>query len=224
MAAQGSVVFTLGDHPSGADLNIGVTNGATGTTVGGTLTGFPGTTVDFTSTQTLETLTSPSQMVTTAAPGAITNIMISVVQAGHPGQGSFGRLIIDPVITAGSGALGGSTTVSVQTLETLTNTLQTATFTGLTLGTGDNFLTLQVANNEVMLGATLSVPGGFNQLKQTTIAGPLAAGNGFVPVFNPPVTTPDVTTAPEPATFTFIATGLLCAAARRRFRFRKATA
>jgi hypothetical protein len=187
-AAQATTVFTLGNNPSN-DTNILLNSGATGTTVTGTANGVSGFTMVFTSTQSLMEPSSGQARVSANPEGTpLTNLTVSLAN-----NATFGDLIINPFV-GGPGVCanctGGATTITV-TSRAASGTLEApVTFTGLNLGTGNNFLTIVDTNGESIVSVAISAPGGFNDLRQPRISGPFA------------------NTVPEPATLSLFGMGL----------------
>jgi len=118
----------------------------------------------------------------------LTNLSISFANGG-----SYGDLIINPFV-GGPGVCafctGGATTITVNAITSGGVAEAPVTFTGLTLGNGNNFLTIVATGGESIVKTTISAPGGFDDLRQPRISGP----------FLGPV--------PEPSTITFLLTGL----------------
>jgi hypothetical protein len=186
--AHASIVFTLGNNPSG-DVNILLNSGATGTTVQGTPNLLPGIFINFTSTQVLAEPSSGQARVSANPEGTpLTNIAISLANGG-----SYGDLIINPFV-GGPGVcpncIGGATTITVNAINSAGVAEAPFVYTGLTLGTGNNFLTIVATGGESIVRTSIVAPGGFNDLRQPRISGP----------FLGPV--------PEPATYTLLLGGL----------------
>lgn len=169
-ALQASVIFELGNHPSG-DVNILLSSGSTGTTITGTPNGFPAITVDFTSTQTLLAPSSGQARVAANPEGTpLTSLSISLA-----GGLTYGDLILNPFIGGCSTCTGGASTITVNALDSLGHAEPPAVFTGLIVGNGSNFITIIASGGESILSASLSVPGGINDVRQPRISGPFAA-------------------------------------------------
>jgi hypothetical protein len=171
-AAQATTVFMLGNNPSG-DTNILLNSGMTGTTVMGTANGVSGFTMVFTSTQQLMEPSSGQARVSANPEGTpLTNLTVSLAN-----NATFGDLIVNPFV-GGPGVCancaGGASTITV-TSRGSNGTLEApAVFTGLNLGNGNNFLTIVDTNGESIVSVAISVPGGFNDLRQPRISGPFA--------------------------------------------------
>lgn len=181
-----SIIFTLGNNPSN-DVNILLNSGATGFTVSGSPNGFPSLTVNFTSTQVLSEPSSGQARVAANPEGSpLTNLIISLANGF-----TYGDLIINPFI----GGLcptctGGASTITVNAVSATNTPEAPFVFTGLNVGNGNNFLTIVATNGEKIVSTSVSVPGGFNDLRQPRISGP------FVQI-------------PEPASMSLLGSGLL---------------
>jgi PEP-CTERM motif-containing protein len=200
-AAQATVIFTPGNNPQPGEENVLFGSQQTGTTITGA-TNQSGTAVQFTSTQSLTTggqgqafleATSPATTIT----GAVT---FSV-----PGHG-FTDYIFNPAVT-GSNATGGSATVSAVAND------GDGTFTHpITLGNGNNFLTITTADNEYLTSVTITPASGSNyaQYQQPRVSGVCTLGTvgcGAAPI-------------PEPGTLALLISGLVSfGIIRRRKRF-----
>src|SRR5262249_45876960 len=188
-AAQATVIFTPGNNPSGEE-NILFGSQQTGTTISGT-TNQTGKTVQFTSTQSLTTggqgqafleATSPATTIT----GAVT---FSV-----PGLG-FTDYIFNPAVT-GPNATGGPATV--------TAVANDGTFSDpITLGNGNNFLTITTAGGEFLTSVTIApAPGGsYPHYQRPRVSGVCLPGPAGCTVAPPLV--------PEPGTLALLLSGLV---------------
>lgn len=177
-AAQATTVFTPGNIPSG-DTNILLNSGMTGTTVMGTANGVSGFTMVFTSTQQLMEPSSGQARVSANPEGTpLTNLSISLANGA-----TFGDLIINPFVGGQCPTCtGGASTITV-TSRASNGTLEAPViFSGFTVDTnGNNFLTIVDTNGESIVSVAISVPGGFNDLRQPRISGPFANLVGTVP-------------------------------------------
>ena len=193
-----SIIFTPGNNPSN-DVNILLNSGATGTTLTGSPNMFPGVVVDFSSTQSLSEPASGQARVTANPEGTpLTNLTISLA-----GGLTYGDLIINPFIGGlCPNCAGGASTITVQAVSSSGTHEAPAVFTGLTVDNGNNFLTIVATGGESILSTTISVAGGFNDLRQPRISGPFVAE------------------VPESTTYSLIGVGLglLGVLGRRRFR------
>jgi len=192
--AHANIVFTLGNNPSG-DVNILLNSGLSGTTVQGTPNQMPGVLIDFTSTQSLLEPSSGQARVSANPEGApLTNVTISLANGG-----SYGDLIINPFV-GGPGVCalctGGASTITVNPITSSGVAEAPVTFSGLTLGTGNNFLTIVATGGESIVSTSIAAAGGFDDLRQPRISGP----------FLGPTTT--VGTVPEPSTYALLFSGL----------------
>lgn len=170
-----SIIFTLGNNPSG-DVNILLNSGTTGTTVTGTPNQLPGTIINFTSTQVLTEPASGQARVSANPEGTpLTNIAISLANGG-----SYGDIIINPFVGGPAvcpNCTGGASTITVTALEP-NNTTQNFVYTGLTLGNGDNFVTIVASGGESIVRTSITAAGGFNDLRQPRISGPFLGPGG----------------------------------------------
>lgn len=188
-ATQATTTFTLGNVPSN-DTNILLNSGMTGTTVTGTANGVTGFTMVFTSTQQLMEPSSGQARVSANPEGTpLTNLTISLANGA-----TFGDLIINPFIGGlCPNCTGGASTITV-TSRAANGTLEPpSVFTGLNVGNGNNFLTIVDSTGESIVSVQISVPGGFNDLRQPRISGPFANA---------------LSTVPEPGTIGLFAMGL----------------
>src|SRR5215471_9387072 len=198
-AAQATVIFTPGNNPQPGEENVLLGSQQTGTTITGS-TNQTGTAVQFTSTQSLTTggqgqaflqATSPATTIT----GAVT---FSV-----PGLG-FTDYIFNPAVT-GPNAAGGPATV--------TAVANDGTFSDpITLGNGNNFLTITTAGGEFLTSVTITPASGssYAQYQQPRVSGVCTPGTAGCTV-DPPL-------VPEPDTLALLVSGLVGFAIIRRRR------
>ena len=170
-AMNASIIFTLGNNPSG-EVNILLNSGLTGTLVAGSPNALPGVIVNFSSTQTLSEPSSGQARVAASPEGSpLSNLTISLA-AGM----TFGDLIINPFIGGlCPNCTGGASTITVNAVTSSGTAEPPVVFTGLNVGNGSNFLTIVATGGERIVSATINVPGGFNDLRQPRISGPFVA-------------------------------------------------
>ena len=190
-SAPAAIIFTLGNNPQQDETNI-LFSGGSGTTVTGTPNGFPGVIVDFTSTQDLFAPASGQARVAGNPEGTpVTNLTISL-----EGGGTYGDLILNPFIGGCKDCLGGTATVTVNAK--LNGVPELPSVFTYDIGNGNNFLTIVANQGESIVSTSISVDGGFNDLRQPRISGLLAQ-------------------IPEPETYAMMALGLgLVGLARKR--------
>jgi len=193
--AHASIVFTLGNNPSG-DVNILLDSGLSGTTVQGTPNLMPGVLINFTSTQDLLEPSSGQARVSANPEGTpLTNLTISLANGG-----SYGDLIINPFV-GGPGVCalctGGASTITVNAITSSGVAEAPVTYSGLTLGNGNNFLTIVATGGESIVSTSIVASGGFDDLRQPRISGPFLGPPGV-----------SLGTVPEPATYALLLSGL----------------
>ena len=144
------VMFTSGNHPQPGEENIMFETTQTGMTITGD-TDKSNTFVQFTSTESLST-GGLGQAFFMATTGTITNATFSV--PSH----TFDDFIFDP--HNGSGAA------------VVTAVANDGSFTDdITLGNGQNFLTITTNGGETLSSVEISAPGGFDTYDQPRVSG-----------------------------------------------------
>ena len=193
-----SILFSLGNHPQPDEVNVLLKSGTTGTLVTGAPKGFPGMTVDFTSTQLLAEPASGQARVSADPEGTpLTNLTIALA------SGDYGDLIMNPFIGGCRQCLGGTATITVNSVDQFGNPEAASTFI-YDLANGNNFLTIVASGGERITSTSIDNPGGFNDLRQ-----PRISGLGTAPT-------------PEPGTYMLLVAGLALMAVGGRRRFRTA--
>lgn len=164
-AAQATVVFTSGNNPQPNEENILFGSQQTGTTITGT-TNQTGTAVQFTSTQSLTTGGQGQAFLEATAPATT---ITGAITFSVPGFG-FMDYIFNPAVT-GPDATGGTATVSAVSND--------GTFTDpITLGNGNNFLTITTTGGEFLTSVTITPDTGSNyaQYQQPRVSGVCTPG------------------------------------------------
>lgn len=176
--AAANVIFAAGDHPQSGEQEILFGNAQTGPIISGA-TNQSNTEIQFTSTQSLTTA-GMGQAAIQALAGLLVNFTFTV--PGH----TFEDFILNPMI-GGQPPGGGGTAI-------VTAVANDGSFIhNLSLGNGNNFLTITTGSGETLSSVSVNVTGaGFNQLKQPRISGV----SGATPV-------------PEPASLFLFGSGLL---------------
>jgi hypothetical protein len=189
-AAQATVIFTPGNNPSGEE-NILFGSQQTGTIINGT-TNQTDKAVQFTSTQSLTTGGQGQAFLEATSPATT---ITAPVTFSVPGFG-FTDYIFNPAVT-GPNAEGGPATV--------TAVANDGTFMdSITLGNGNNFLTITTAGGEFLTSVTITP----------------AAGSDYAQYQQPRVSGADTPLVPEPGTLALLVSGLVSfGIIRRRKRF-----
>ncbi|HXZ81543.1 MAG TPA: PEP-CTERM sorting domain-containing protein [Terriglobales bacterium] len=184
MPAHADIMFELKNDPQPNEENILLGSGTTGTLLTGT-TNQSGLIVNFSSSQNLAEPSSGQARVSASPEGTpLTNLSIALAS----GQ-TYNDLIINPFIGGCQNCAGGSSTITVHALDSHGNPEPLASLV-FTAANGNNFVTIFATNGESILSTDISVPGGFNDLRQPRISGPFTA-------------------VPEPASLMLLGGGLL---------------
>ena len=176
-AAQATVIFTPGNNPQPNEENVLFGSQQTGMTITGS-TNQTGTAVQFTSTQSLTTGGQGQAFLEATSP---TTTITGAVTFNVPGLG-FTDYIFNPAVT-GPDANGGAATV--------TAVANDGTFTDpITLGNGNNFLTITTSGGEFLTSVTITPAAGssYAQYQQPRVSGvctPGDAGCDPVPALEP---------------------------------------
>jgi hypothetical protein len=162
-SAHADIVFTLGNHPQPDEQNILLNNGTTGSTVFG-VTNKTAETVVFSSlTQTLsEPANGQARIEAVGANGG--QVALSDVSSITLATGNYHDLIFNSHIGGTIGTSGGTETITV-----VDNLGGSHSFT-MTLGNGENFLTIVAINGESIAATSISYPLGFTDLRQIRIS------------------------------------------------------
>jgi hypothetical protein len=182
-AAQATVIFTPGDNPQAGEENIMFETAQTGTTITGD-TNQSGTSVQFTSPNSLSTQGHGQASLTATTGGDITNVTFSI-----PGD-TFGDYIFDPMHGSGTA--------------TVTAVANDGSFTdNISLGEGNNFLTITTTGGETLASVNITAPIGFTTYDQPRVSD-----------------ISSVTAASEPASLALLASAFVGFGILSRFRRR----
>src|SRR5215813_552890 len=187
-AAQATVIFTPGNNPQPGEENVLLGSQQTGTTITGS-TNQTGTAVQFTSTQSL----------TTGGQGQ------AFLQATSPATTITGAVTFS---VPGPSATGGPATVAAVAND--------GTFTdSITLGNGNNFLTITTAGGEFLTSVTITPASGssYAQYQQPRVSGVCTPGTAGCTVAPPLV--------PEPGTLALLGSALVSFGVIRRRKQQK---
>jgi hypothetical protein len=160
--SRADAVFTVGNNPQPNEENVLLNSGTIGNTIQGT-TNQNGFVVNFTSGTQL--LTAPSngqarvEATNNGSQVALTDVSFSLANSA-----TFTDAIFNMFVGGTIGAPGGDAMITA-----LTND---GTFTfDLTLGNGQNFLTVTTTGGEVLTDISISTDIGFTDLRQVRISG-----------------------------------------------------
>jgi hypothetical protein len=181
--AQAGVIFTPGDNPQPGEQNIMFEAAQTGTTITGD-TNQSGTSVQFSSPNSLTTQGLGQASLTATGGGTITNVTFSI-----PGD-TFGDYIFDPMHGSGTA--------------TVTAVANDGSFAdSISLGGGENFLTITTTGGETLSSVNISAPGGFDTYDQPRVSD-----------------ISSLTAAPEPPSLALLASAFVGFGILSRFRRR----
>lgn len=150
--AQATVVFTPGNNPQPDEENVIFETSQTGTTITGD-TNQSNTQVRFTSTESLSTHGNGQASLVATDGNPITGTVTFTVP-GH----TFDDYIFDPMHGTGT-----ATVTAVATDGTFTDSIS--------LGNGQNFLTITTTGGETISSVAISAPGGFATYDQPRVSG-----------------------------------------------------
>jgi hypothetical protein len=162
-SAQADIIFLLGNHPQPNEQNVLLNNGTTGSTVVGMTNQSHETVVFHSATQTLsEPANGQARIEAVDATGA--QVALSDLSSIALATGNYQDLIFNSHIGGTIGTSGGTETITVTD-----NLGMTHPFT-LTLGNGENFVTIFAINGESIASTAISYPLGFTDLRQIRIS------------------------------------------------------
>ena len=159
-----AVTFTIGNNPQPGEENVLLNSGTTGTTVTGT-TNQTGLLVNFSSTQTLSEPSSGQARI--EATNGTSQIALTDVTFGVA-NGTFTDAIFNMFIGGTIGTAGGTVDVTVNSNSGV------STFS-MSLGNGQNFLTIVAGSGELLNNISIDYATGFTDLRQVRISGATAA-------------------------------------------------
>jgi hypothetical protein len=158
-----TIIFTPGNNPQPGEENVLLNKGTSGSTVSGT-TNQSGVTINFTSAT--QILSEPANgQARIEATNGTSQVALSDITSITSANGLFGDLIFNMHIGGTIGTPGGTATITV-----LDNLGGISTF-GLTLGNGQNFLTVVASAGESISAVGISYATGFTDLRQVRISG-----------------------------------------------------
>ena len=159
-----AVTFTIGNNPQPGEENVLLNNGTTGTTVTGT-TNQTGLLVNFSSTQTLSEPSSGQARI--EATNGTSQIALTDVTFGVA-NGTFTDAIFNMYIGGTIGTAGG-------TVDVMVNSNSGVSTFSMSLGNGQNFLTIVAGSGELLNNISIDYATGFTDLRQVRISGATAA-------------------------------------------------
>jgi protein with PEP-CTERM/exosortase system signal len=157
------IIFQTGNNPQPDEQNVLLNKGTIGSIVQGT-TNQTGDIVNFISAK--QTLFEPANgQARIGATNGASQIGLTDINNISLAKGLFGDLIFNMHIGGTTGTSGGTATISV-----LDNHGNVSAFT-MTLGNGENFLTIFTSNNQLIESVGISYARGFTDLRQVRISG-----------------------------------------------------
>ena len=161
--SRADAVFTLGNNPQPNEENVLLNSGTIGTTIEGT-TNQNGFVVNFTSATQLLTAPSNGQARVEAIDNLASQVALDDVSFSLANSATFTDAIFNMFVGGTIGASGGTATITALTND---GPFQFQ----MTLGNGQNFLTVTTINGEVLTDISISTDIGFTDLRQVRISG-----------------------------------------------------
>ena len=198
-AANAAIIFQAGNNPQPNEVNVNL-NPGTGFTVTGVLPGFPMTTVEFTSTQELNAQPSGQAFVEANDTQGqddtpLTNVAVSLTNGWV-----FEDIIFNLRQIGQNAGTGGPATITVN--GTVSGP---QVFTPTLDDNGQNFFTIY-ATGESISSVSILAAGGFSDISQVRISGPMDENGG------------GGSEIPEPSTFALLGGSLALIGIVRRMR------
>jgi hypothetical protein len=163
--SRADAVFTLGNNPQPNEENVLLNSGTIGNTIQGT-TNQNGFVVNFTSAQLL-TAPSNGQARVEAIDNLTSQVALSDVSFSLDNGGTFTDAIFNMFVGGTIGSSGGTATINALTNDGLFQFQ-------MTLGNGQNFLTVTTTGGELLSQISILSPVAFTDLRQVRISGAAA--------------------------------------------------